>query len=167
MKKKSNWFWLAIIGLVLAVCAALVAFRLWGKGGEFPLPTPTPVESGDPVESADPVESDAPLEIVGPVAVVYIGDYAVDAVDLGAITEAYTKVYEGFIDGASNTVEFKPGDVHVIEASCPDHVCIGQGWLIEDMGSILPIACLPNAMMINVISLPEASETPAVDGATQ
>ena len=166
MKKKSNWFWLAIIGLVLVVCAALVAFRLWGKGGELPLPTPTPAESGDPVESAGPVESDAPLEIVGPVAVVYIGDYAVDAEDLGAISDDYTKTYEGPA-GGSNTVEYTTGDVRVIEASCPDHVCIGQGWLIEDMGSILPIACLPNAMMINVISLPEASESPAVDGATQ
>ena len=87
-------------------------------------------------------------------------------IPLSAITEAYTKTYEGPA-GGSNTVEYTTGDVRVIEASCPDHVCIGQGWLIEDMGSILPIACLPNAMMINVISLPEASESPAVDGATQ
>lgn len=155
MKKKSNWFWLAIIGVVLAVCAVLIVGRLSGTGIETPLPTPTPAESGEP------------MEIVGPIAVVYIGDYIVDMVDLGTITETYTKVYEGFIDGASNTVEYKPGDVRVTEASCPDHVCIGQGWLVEDMGSILPIACLPNSMMINVVSVPDASESPAVDGATQ
>lgn len=154
MKKKSNWFWLAIIGAVLAVCVALIVVRLSGKSIDTPLPTPTPAESGEPIE------------VVGPIAVVYIGDYIVDAVDLGAITETYTKVYEGIIDGASNTVEFKPGDARVIEASCPDHVCIGQGWLVEDMGSILPIACLPNSMMINVIPV-DPAESPAVDGATQ
>lgn len=154
MKKKSNWFWLAIIGVVLAVCVVLIVMRLSGTNTDTPLPTPTPGESGEPAE------------VVGPIAVVYIGDYIVDAVDLGAITETYTKTYEG-PTGGTNTVEYKPGDVHVIEASCPDHVCIGQGWLIEDMGSILPIACLPNSMMINVFSVPDATESPAVDGATQ
>ncbi len=153
MKKKSNWFWLAIIGVVLVVCLIPIGARLAGVD-LIPLPTPTP----------DPEESGAP-EIVGPVALVYQYDMLVDAVDLGAVTESYTKVYES-LEGGSNTVEYVPGDVRVIEATCPDHVCIGQGWLIENMGNILPIACLPNSMMIYMISAEELMN-PAVDGATQ
>lgn len=153
MKKKSNWFWLAIIGLVLAVFLIPIGARLAGVD-LFPLPTPTP----DPEESGE-------IEVVGPIAVVYQYDMPVDAVDLGTVTESYTKEYPN-LDGGSNTVEYAPGDVRVIEATCPDHVCIGQGWLIENMGSILPIACLPNSLMIYMIPVEDLA-APEVDGATQ
>ncbi|MDE6108590.1 MAG: NusG domain II-containing protein [Oscillospiraceae bacterium] len=152
MKKKSNWFWLAIIGVVLVVCIVAIGARMAGVGVPMPTLTPDPKESGE-------------LEVVGPIAVVYQYDMLVDAVDLGAITESYTKEYPS-LEGGSNTVEYAPGDVRVIEATCPDHVCIGQSWLVETMGGILPIACLPNSLMIYMIPMEDLA-APEVDGATQ
>lgn len=155
MKKKSNWFWLAIIGVVLVVCVVAIGARMSGVG--VPLPTLTP----------DPEESGEPTELIGPLAIVVEGDYMVDAVDLGAITESYTKEYPS-LEGGSNTVEFAPGDARVIEATCPDHVCMSQGWLIAEwgMGDILPISCLPNSMAIWLVPVDDTA-APEVDGATQ
>lgn len=152
---------------------------------ESPATAPSPTAAGvDPVESQDPttatgtpspnptetepVESEEPVKFVGPIAVIVEGDYIVDAVDLGTITEGYTKVYES-IFGGSNTVEFVPGDVRVIEATCPDHICISQGWLVADWGSLgdyMPISCLPNSMAIWKLTT-DATTAPEVDGATQ
>lgn len=229
MKRKSNWFWLAVIGAVLAVCVIAIFARMSHVGdpikviptpnapvSETPAqspdvesqtpavesptppvesPTPTPetqspaVETQPPVTESQPPESQPPVtesqspvtesrppevtetdppQVVGPIAVVMEGDFIVDVVDLGVITESYTKVYESLY-GGSNTVEFAPGDVRVIEATCPDQVCVGQGWLIEDMGSLgdfMPIACMPNAMAIYKVMVDD-SAAPEVDGATQ
>lgn len=121
-------------------------------------PSPTPTE-------ADPVESEEPAGFIGPMVLVVEADYIIDVVDLGAVTENYTKVYDS-IFGGSNTVEFAPGDARVIEATCPDHVCISEGWVIADMGGFLPVACLPNSMMLYAVSAEELFGT-GVDGATQ
>lgn len=255
MKKKSNWFWLGIIGALLVVCLIWAGARLSGVSTPLPSftispttsrepvasttdtpdpttsvpptadhtsapatsetpvssdpPTPTasetpvvdhtptpatsetpvadhtptpatsetpvasdspaPVESGTPSTSEtvtpDPEESEEPFEVIGPIAVIVMGDYVVEAVDLGAITEGYTKEYPSLY-GGSNTVEFVPGDARVIEATCPDQVCIGQSWLVESMGGVIPIACLPNSLMIYMVPV-NPVETPAVDGMTQ
>ena len=84
----------------------------------------------------------------GDTAVIYLDGQEVERVDLTKVTENYTKDYTGQA-GLTNTVEFAPGQVRVQEATCPDQICVYQGW-VESGG--LPIACLPNTLIIQVIS---------------
>lgn len=84
----------------------------------------------------------------GDTAVIYLDGQEVDRVDLTKITESYTKEYTGQA-GLTNTVEFAPGQVRVQEATCPDQICVYQGW-VEAGG--LPIACLPNTLIVQVVS---------------
>ncbi len=46
-------------------------------------------------------------------------------------------------EGRKNIIEIKNGRIHMLEADCPDHVCMDTGWL-EDV----PIVCLPNKLVI-------------------
>lgn len=124
MKTKSNWFWLILIGLVLALCAAWIGFRYYQRAQQ------------------------AANATVGPIAVVRQNGVLVDAIDLGKVEESYTYTYETG-DGDHNTVEIANGRIRVIEATCPDHLCIEQGWL--DMEYYLGfIACLPNSLVIEI-----------------
>ena len=51
-------------------------------------------------------------------------------------------------DGAYNTVLVQQGHVRMMEASCPDQVCVNQGWISD---STLPIVCLPNKVIIEIV----------------
>lgn len=51
-------------------------------------------------------------------------------------------------NGAYNTVLVQQGHVRMLEASCPDQVCVNQGWISD---STLPIVCLPNKVMIEIV----------------
>lgn len=145
MKTKSNRFWLILIGIVLILCLIPIVARV------------TEVRSR-PVK-ASPEPSSA-LEVVGPVAIIYLDDQVVDIVDLGAITETYTKEFKGQ-SGNVNTVEYASGQIRVHDATCPDQICVSQGWMDET--SILPIACLPNSLIIQVAT----TEDLGLDSATQ
>ena len=123
MKKKSNLFWLAILGLVLVISAAWIGIRYYQRAKQVDEST------------------------WGPIAVIYLDGRMVDAIDLGKVTESYTLTYEGS-SGNTNNVEVAPGQIRVHDATCPDQVCVGMGWLSE--ASIIPIACLPNSLMIYV-----------------
>lgn len=137
MKTKSNRFWLLVMGLFLALCLTLCGYLIYQARQR----------------SATP-------QVEGPVAIVYLNNQVVDVVDLGAVTEPYTKSYGKESDG-SNTVEFGPSQVRVSEASCPDQICVSQGWI--DHTSILPIACLPNSLIVEVVT----TEDLGLDSATQ
>lgn len=50
-------------------------------------------------------------------------------------------------NGGSNTVSVRPGAVCVSHASCPDQVCVRQGWVSY---SVFPIVCLPNQLVIQI-----------------
>lgn len=47
--------------------------------------------------------------------------------------------------GSSNTIEIRDGRIRVMEAECPDKVCVRTGWLSS---SAIPIVCLPNHLEI-------------------
>ena len=49
-------------------------------------------------------------------------------------------------EGRKNIITIKSGRIRVTYADCPDHYCISQGWGEE--GSLLPIICLPNRLVI-------------------
>lgn len=127
MKKKSNLFWIGILAAVLLISAAWIGFRYYQRVKQL--------------ENA----------VTGPIAVIYLDGRMVDAIDLSKVKESYTLTYEGS-SGNTNNVEVAPGQIRVHDATCPDQICVGQGWL--DQASLIPIACLPNSLMIYV-STPE------------
>ena len=45
--------------------------------------------------------------------------------------------------GRKNVIEIKDGRIHMLEADCPDHICVDTGWLEN-----VPIVCLPNRLVI-------------------
>ena len=49
--------------------------------------------------------------------------------------------------GGSNTVCVRDGRICVASATCPDQVCVRQGWAA---GSATPIVCLPNGLVIQI-----------------
>ena len=124
--------------------------------------TTPPVES----ETPPPAESEEPggeFTVVGPIALVYQWGYLVDAVDLGRVTESYTTTYPG-LDDAENSVEFAYGQARMDHSTCPDQVCVGMGW--QDGSFPLPIACLPNSVIVEIVPANELF-APEVDGVTQ
>ena len=50
-------------------------------------------------------------------------------------------------NGGSNTIVVRDGCVCVSHATCPDQVCVNQGWVNTDA---TPIVCLPNQLVIQV-----------------
>ena len=127
MKKKSNLFWIGILAVVLLISVAWIGIRYYQRAKQL--------------EAAD----------WGPIATIYLDGRLVDAIDLSKVKETYTLTYEG-ASGNTNNVEVAPGQIRVHDATCPDQICVGQGWL--DQASLIPIACLPNSLMIYV-STPE------------
>lgn len=67
--------------------------------------------------------------------------------------------------GATNTVCVRPGSIAIVSASCPDQICIHQGFIST---SLLPITCLPNRLVIRVreeAAIPDDT-APVPDGVT-
>lgn len=79
-------------------------------------------------------------------AYIYQNGQLIQSIDLNQVTESYTFVIEGD-DGASNTIEVRPGEIAIIEATCPDKVCINMGFIKNEL---LPITCLPNKLVIEI-----------------
>lgn len=52
-------------------------------------------------------------------------------------------------NGGHNTIRVEYGRIAVIDADCPDKVCVNQGY-IEN--SAVPIVCLPHKLSITIIS---------------
>ena len=51
------------------------------------------------------------------------------------------------LNGGSNVLEIKDGRARLIEATCPNHLCIGQGWVQYNGQSIV---CLPNRLSVTI-----------------
>lgn len=82
----------------------------------------------------------------GRTAWIYQNGVCIQTIDLDTVTEPYTFEIKGE-DGASNTIEVRPGEIAVISASCPDKVCVHMGFIKNEM---LPISCLPNKLIIRI-----------------
>ena len=50
-------------------------------------------------------------------------------------------------NGGSNTITVEDGRICVSHASCPDQVCVKQGWVSRN---VVPIVCLPNQLVIQI-----------------
>ena len=49
---------------------------------------------------------------------------------------------------ATNVIRAEQGRICMIEANCPDQVCVNQGWISD---SALPIVCLPNKVIVEIV----------------
>ena len=76
-------------------------------------------------------------------------------IDLSQVTERYTFTLTA-PDGGTNTVEVQPGRIRVLDADCPDRICVEHGWLTDQAA---PIVCMPHRL---IIQLKEAPGTDAV-----
>ncbi|MCH5186776.1 MAG: NusG domain II-containing protein [Oscillospiraceae bacterium] len=52
-------------------------------------------------------------------------------------------------DGGYNRVRVKDGSIAVVDADCPDRLCVNQGYISSGE---LPVVCLPHKLSIEVMS---------------
>ena len=79
-------------------------------------------------------------------AYIYQDGSLLQTIDLSTISEDTLLTVEA-ADGGYNIIEVRPGEIAVTDASCPDHVCMKQGFI---QNSMLPITCLPNKLVIQL-----------------
>ncbi len=80
----------------------------------------------------------------GQVATLQLQGEFVKEINLTQVTEPYT-IFYGDPEGAYNKVWVGPGSIGVLEASCPDQICVLQGF---SQGEGKPIVCLPHQFLI-------------------
>lgn len=80
------------------------------------------------------------------------GQY-IDITESGIYIGTYSLDDNQLIKLKNNTVEIKDGKVHMLEANCPDKLCINQGFVNTDNSSII---CLPNQVVVTVCKPDEA-----------
>lgn len=79
-------------------------------------------------------------------AYIYQDKELIYTIDLSSVKKPYKLIIEGE-DKSENIVEVRNGSIGIIQASCPDHICINTGF-IDD--SSVPIVCLPNKIIIEI-----------------
>lgn len=79
------------------------------------------------------------------VATVARNGAVLETIDLAEVSEPYTLRFED--ESGANVVAVEPGRIRVVEADCPDKVCVDMGW-IDAPGK--PIACVPHGLTIVV-----------------
>ena len=82
----------------------------------------------------------------GTVANVYRDNECIYSVDLSLVTEGFEKTFTDE-KGHTNTIRVEKGRIRMIEADCPDKVCVDTGWIST---RAVPIVCLPHHLVIRV-----------------
>lgn len=70
----------------------------------------------------------------------------IKSIVLTEVKESYTFIVTGE-NGNQNEVEVRQGSIRVLSATCPDKLCVQQGFISD---STLPITCLPNRLVIQI-----------------
>lgn len=91
----------------------------------------------------------ANLSAGGAVANIYQNGECIYSVKLSDVSEPYDIVISGEV---ANTVSVERGRICVSSATCPDQVCVRQGWIST---GVMPVVCLPNGLMIRIENAPE------------
>lgn len=84
----------------------------------------------------------------GAYAYIYQNDRVIETIDLTNIHDTYRITVEA-PDGGYNVIEVRQGSIGVVEASCPDGLCMNMGFINN---SLMPVTCLPNHLVIRVIN---------------
>lgn len=69
-----------------------------------------------------------------------------ERIDLNAVAIPYKKKIE-FLGGGYNIIEISRGGVEIIEADCPDQICVHRGRVTK---SGLPIVCMPHRLTLEI-----------------
>lgn len=77
-------------------------------------------------------------------AFVYQDGKLLHTIHLGLVTDPY-EITVTDDTGNYNVIQVCPGSIGIIEASCPDKLCVHMGFRES---SLLPITCLPNNLVI-------------------
>lgn len=80
----------------------------------------------------------------------------IDTIDLSKVTEPYEIEVNNEL--GYNKISVEPGRIAVVEADCPDKLCVNQGYI--GSGG-LPIVCLPHML---TITMTDSGEIDAVAG---
>lgn len=80
------------------------------------------------------------------IAYIYSDGKLIYKIDLNDVENSYTLKVE-YGEECYNIIEVKNGSIGVIEASCPDKICMQSGFITN---SALPVTCLPNKMIIKI-----------------
>jgi len=135
---KSNKFWIIIFGGLILI-SAVITMLLWNVPTSY--------------------------------AKIYHDGKLIESVNLTAITEPFTIIIEHG-DGSSvlsqenrppviNMIEAEYGRIRMLEANCPDGLCVRQGWMSS---GLIPIVCLPNKVIIVLESAENAHDIDAIVG---
>ena len=81
-----------------------------------------------------------------PVAVISQNGVILHEIDLTNIKEPEL-INISNTDGGENIVRIEAGRVCMEQASCPDQVCVKQGYI---KNGALPITCLPNKVIVTI-----------------
>lgn len=82
----------------------------------------------------------------------------IKTIDLSLIDEPYEFVIKDEL-GGSNTIRAEKNKIAVIDADCPDKICMKQGFVSD---GTVPIVCLPHKLVITITG--ESGEYDAVAG---
>lgn len=93
---------------------------------------------------------------------IYQNGELLQSIDLDRVTENYTFTVTGD-NNCYNEIEVRPGNIGILSASCPDKLCVHQGFIDS---TLLPITCLPNRLVIRLRLRDNASDkiTPDIIG---
>lgn len=79
-------------------------------------------------------------------AEIYQNGELIKSIPLDDVTAPYTFTITGD-NGCTNEIEVRPGSIGIRSASCPDKLCVRQGFI---KNTLLPITCLPNHLVIRL-----------------
>lgn len=80
------------------------------------------------------------------IAEIYQDGHLLQSIRLDEVSTPYTFTVTGSGD-RSNEISVRQGSIGILSASCPDKLCVHQGYIDS---SLLPITCLPNHLVIQV-----------------
>jgi len=82
----------------------------------------------------------------------------IQTIDLQNVKEPYELEITAK-NGGHNTIRAENGKIGIIHASCPDKICVKQGFITN---GTLPIVCLPNKLSVVIVN--DNDELDAVTG---
>lgn len=94
------------------------------------------------------------VRITGAVAKIYVDGQCVRSIDLNQVTKRETITIPG--KSGYNTICVEQGRIRIIEADCPDQICVNSEWLTD---SARPIVCLPHRLVIQLEEPPVSSQS--------
>lgn len=103
----------------------------------------------------------------GMTANIYQDGKCIHSIDLSKVTAAETYTVESAL--GTNVIRIEPGRICMLEADCPDQVCVHAGWLTD---SAAPIVCLPHRLVIRLEQtassiIPQQMDAGQIDAVSQ